>query len=358
MKTVILHIGTGKTGTSSIQQFLFVNREALRKSFDIDYIDYGLLHVDQLDDHFDAHYRIVESMRQGDARVARELAAAVARSPCSRIVLSCENFYHHLKGDGIRFLADALSAFNTRIICYLRRQDSCIESGWKQQIKVGASRDAFEQFRAWHSGPSALATSHVNYYRMLVEWRNVFGRDAIGLRVFDRVEMVNGNLLEDFMAACGVTDLAWRDALVQPPPANGSLPSELMLLLQRVNVAGLVDPSRQLEFVAYLRGLTTFRDPPLATPAERRAVVENYAGTNERLFAEFLARPVPACFTADLIDRESPAGDGGEARRPLALALRCLVGAWQAQTSPQASRLDSQRVQPVGVVAWLRRRLR
>ena len=96
MKQVILHIGSGKTGTTSIQGYLYDNSHWLKSRLGIDFLEYGLVRHNIFGDEFVSHIGIVRWIKEGDRSNARELHRQIVSSPCDVIILSCEGFYHRL----------------------------------------------------------------------------------------------------------------------------------------------------------------------------------------------------------------------------------------------------------------------
>lgn len=334
MKTVILHIGTGKTGTSSIQNFLMANRALLMSEHDIDFLDFGLQQVTQADEVITAHYPLAYWLSECRESQTRELVSRIKSSPCDRVLLSCENFYHLLFERQIAFLADKLRPFHVEILCYVRRQDQYIESAWKQQVKVGEFKMPFAEFLRRHVDPAAIDTAHANYHRMLMRWADAFGKDAIHLRVFDTAELLDGDLLNDFLQACRIDPLAGASALERPLDSNRAIPSELIELLRVANAMRLIEKPDQDSFIRFLRGAGTFANPSLMSRADRLSVIGNYKASNERLFAELAHRSVPACFTARAAaadeSRAAPAGRGPALALPEQIALKTLHAIWAA----------------------------
>jgi len=328
VKQILLHIGTGKTGTSSIQNLLFLNRQLLRDRCSADYLDCGRSSSEHFGETIHAHYPVVRWLLERDSRSLSALKNAIEQSHCERILLSCEDFFHHLDEERVNVLQGLLAKFDVRIICYVRRQDLYIESAWKQQAKVGALRMPFAMFLERHTQAKFLGEVHANYHRMLEKWTAAFGRDAIRVRVFDSSEFVGRDLVDDFMDACGIGDKSLVKSLQRPPRTNIALPSELAELLRRVNVSGLVSSTEQQAFVAYVESLIEYRDQPLLSPADQAAVLANYAESNVSLFRDYLERPPPPCFTAP----PSPAPTAtSEPKRVPDAAIKCLVATWQQQ---------------------------
>ncbi len=333
-KRLLLHIGTGKTGTSSIQNCLFENRHFLTATCGIFYPEYGLSQIEHFGDVINAHYPVVFWATQGDTLNLNALLNEFERSNCQLLVLSCEDFYHHLLPAHIAYLAQVFNYFSVEIICYVRRQDLYMESAWKQQVKVGQMRTSFQDFLKWHTDPEHLDKVHGNYYRMLKPWAEAFGIDAIRVKVFDKTEWLNGDLIDDFLNAAGIDFNQAKQLLVKSPSTtNAALPSELMKLIQKINALRLILEKDQQGFIDYLNGLTSFQDPPLLSNLDRRAILKNYRRSNRLLFEEFCKRPIPQCFLPSSI---IPEQRKTSPRLLEDVAILCLTEAWkQTKLAPQ-----------------------
>lgn len=337
-KRVVLHIGTGKTGTSSIQNFVHQHREALRDRKALDYPDVGLAHEEHYGELIHAHYTAVYWVLSENASGLRQVRKAIDASKCGTVLLSCENFYHLLSPEQVGTLAALLKGLSVRIVCYVRRQDLYIESAWKQQAKVGALRMPFPAFLEQHTSADYLSKSHANYHAKLEPWREAFGREAIVVRPFDASAFRAGDLVTDFLDACGLDDVEAIAALPRAPSTNVAIPSELADLVRRTNVEKLVDPEHQQAYVAWLRGFGGFEDPPLLTSKDRRAILRNYRDANRKLFEDYLGGRSPALFLPAATRGEDPPETAPKVGRAPDPAIRCLVEAWRKQSGTKASR--------------------
>ena len=206
--TLYLHIGTPKTGSTSIQNFLFDNRDLLASK--------GLLYPDMGFDYkgvvhaVNAHFLM--NMKPGNSKPAEgytksyiegfEKLYEMAKTH-DKILLSDEKLWYWYRGDGPfasfwQELKDKLSAhdIDCRIIVYLRRQDSFMLSLWSQRVKAGLRKCSFEEF---------LKENYPNdYYDYLNMLSGIFGKDHIIVRSFERSRFKEGDLLEDFLDIFGI----------------------------------------------------------------------------------------------------------------------------------------------------------
>ena len=179
---LILHIGTHKTATSSIQNFCS-RHSALLQECGISYA---------FDENLSARNSnfLGASLAQGrHAEIAEFIARVCERAACSgldRVLLSGEALYAMTtffpqfgatQGDvywsresrGVEALASILSNHKVSIVCYLRRQDRFIESLYNQMVKqpkgFSGSVDEF----------LGLSECMLDYYRHLEVWADRFG---------------------------------------------------------------------------------------------------------------------------------------------------------------------------------------
>jgi len=178
MQRLILHIGTGKTGTSSIQNFFQHHRAVLASTHGVLYPDTGLTELHHFGELIYAHYQACEWAVQENRPALTQLRQAIEASGCPVAVLSCEDFYHRLGPQGIECLRQVFDGLEVQVLCYVRRQDQYMESAWKQQVKVGAMRMPFEDFLCRHTEAQYLPEVHGNYHRMLSDWTQVLDRSA------------------------------------------------------------------------------------------------------------------------------------------------------------------------------------
>lgn len=290
MKTVILHIGTGKTGTSSIQNYLANNRPDLVKSWSLDYIGYGLSDHKYFNERMVAHYPVVEWLVSGDVKKLNTMKQAMEDSPCDCVLLSCENFYHDLGPSHIGLLSGLLEAFNVMIICYVRRQDFAAESAWKQQVRVGLEVTPFDDFKKIHKDPSWLHKVQLNYFRMLAPWAQSFGEHNIKLRVFQKSSFIGGDLLPDFFSTLGISK-AYKPGLMRSEYSNKSLPSGFIELISVINNLGLVAKENHHALVNAIESSSAvFDSRPMLDTQDRQEILENYSAVNEKLFHKYKPR--------------------------------------------------------------------
>ena len=206
--TVYLHIGTPKTGSTSIQNFLYDNRDLLVEK-GVFYPDMGFDYrniVHSVNGHFLMNlHPNNKKCEKGYTKTYDEGFEKLYQmgEEHDKILLSEEKLWYWYRSDGPfegfwRELKENLSShdMDCRIIVYLRRQDSFMQSLWSQRIKAGIRKDSFEEF---------LKEPYPNdYYAYLSMLADIFGKDHIIARSFERSRFKNGDLLEDFLDIFGL----------------------------------------------------------------------------------------------------------------------------------------------------------
>tara|TARA_R110000823_G_scaffold91174_6_gene201159 strand:- start:2260 stop:3603 length:1344 start_codon:yes stop_codon:yes gene_type:complete len=285
MKHIVLHIGTGKTGTSTIQNALHHNRRLLRRRHNVDYAELDLLVIEHFGERIAAHYQLIERLRHADDKGLAAITDYIAACAQDTIIFSCENLYHHLGEAEIQRLAELLQPHRVSIVCYVRRQDLYVESAYRQQVKVGVAKVSVRKFLARHMSAKSLNEVHANYYRMLRHWDQHFGTGNVVVRLFDTNRFAGGDLLTDFLQAAGIGNVD----LDRPGEgvANQAVPAELISVLRTFNEAGVVAKEQHQKFVQDLRDNFDFRDYPLINDTVRAKILDNYAESNRLLFAHY-----------------------------------------------------------------------
>jgi hypothetical protein len=252
-RRAILHIGTYKTGSTSIQAFLDGNAARLRKHgvyfpFSLGRPNHHGLTVVALSDRETTgliRYLELEDKGKREARrtqFADALTAELAALPddIATVVFSNEHLCGLNTTPEVERVRDLLAPHfdGIEILVYLRRQDQRIISDYTQKVRDGYTKTldllAYEP------------AERRNYEAFLDKWAGVFGRDAMRPRIFDRSRFVNGDLINDFADAIGVVA---DGTFVRPPNENLGLSHEAIAFLRAFNerVPHYKDGSRNVD---------------------------------------------------------------------------------------------------------------
>lgn len=213
MKTLYIHAGTPKTGTTSIQNFCKENQEPLQqKGYYYPLFPYRYIGAHALRN---AHF-IFGCLYKEDG--SRDLSAEMqtledgwkhiheAFETYDNIILSDEGLWTV----GFR---DEISAwekikqeqekgqFAIKVIVYLRPQDEFLYSWWSQKVKEGFHDEATLD---WNTMSKELPLVKINYYEMLESIAQYVGKENIIVRKFDKKDFKGGTIYEDFMNAIGL----------------------------------------------------------------------------------------------------------------------------------------------------------
>ncbi len=283
MTALVLHIGTEKTGTTSIQEFLALNRAVLADqrihvpaflgATNHRWAAYMAEDVERVDG-FSRQLGLAESAALRAARkeeIRAQLVEEVRRHPEATWLISSEHFQSRLTTpQEVARLAAILQPLfaEIRIVIYLRDPLETAISYWGMRVKGGAPLHAL--------GEPGRFGHHICDHRGILErWLTVFGRQQICVRLFEREAFVAGDLIRDFCAASGI---AWHPAMQPPPRLNETLSYAALRLLARVNervprwIDGRLNPNRSVLGKAFL---ACFADHPRYRPS--REEQERYA---------------------------------------------------------------------------------
>lgn len=191
MKTIYLHIGFGKTGTSAVQQFFFSNQEELA--------ELGLLYPATgrtcYAHHGLALYEPVE-MPKGVEGLYKTLLEEIASTPANRILISSEQFCF-LKRLYIVKIKELLSGYDVKVIFYVRSQLKLIESTFLEWQKAGWKyKNNIEQFYK-------ETKASFDFSVRIQPWIEEFGIDNIIVRVYD-YRTIGDNTCLDVMKILGI----------------------------------------------------------------------------------------------------------------------------------------------------------
>jgi hypothetical protein len=275
---LIVHIGAGKTGSSSLQRYLSSNAQQLAEN--------GILipgiemttnsEVRRLHaQFFETLLPIDETRRILFYNKIRDLVTFACHpdNDLSAIVISGENLINPI---GFHQLFKGLDEIvSLQIVAYIRRQDDYIISAWKQWYNK--ENTDFASFLRQVVGKLG------NWKDFLAPWEEAVGKDRIVLRRYGKEQLIGGEIVQDFMAVMNLSQQGCQDV----PRSNRSYSEALVRLGSHVpDLFADAHDNRFFSAMYYAAGesaLDNRRGSSLLSLEERLAVMRAYEESNEDL---------------------------------------------------------------------------
>lgn len=262
MKAVI-HIGTHKTGTTTIQHFLDRNRQSLKKQ--------GVFYPALPTRNGGAHHWLawatylpeawetwpifsfighpcsrhsafngkdVPSIKVFQEKLWRKYRREIERN-CRedhRVIFSTEKFSYFLESEVERLKELMDSLFDdVTIVLYLRRQPEYLVSYYYTYVAMHSGAWNIFDYLNMPEDRSILA-----YHQIVKRW-SIFGKDKVKIRLFDKQAFPNSDLLSDFAATAGFDLTGLERVKNQNETQMGSAEVEFVRLLN-ARIPAILDP--------------------------------------------------------------------------------------------------------------------
>ncbi len=241
----ILHIGTEKTGTTLIQNWLYENKDNLSKQ------GVGLttkclfpnnrnlvsFFQTEIDEHLTSCGVFSESEKEAYFRnFRREFAEEITalRQQHHTVIFTSEHFHSRLtEADQISNLRDFLGQyfFSYEIVCYFREQSRVRTSLYSTTVKV-SNGGKLEDFQKNLSDQN----HYYNYFVFFQKWEAAFGKQALRPRLFDRKSMVQNDIRVDFLRTV-LPDVPLQALTFKTKSANESITNRQAFIFRAINRA-------------------------------------------------------------------------------------------------------------------------
>lgn len=284
---LILHIGTHKTGTTTLQSVLNLNPAALAAN-GIVYPklslkwEHAALNRNAYWLNMAALERIGSTGLQEPEKIGpwRELCAA-ALAEDKTVLLSDERIWFNATKKGyweaMRAIMQEVGVTEVKLVLYLRRQDLFAESLWAQFVKTGRMQVSLSEYIAREK-----VVKVCDYEAGVKRIQKVFGAENLVIRVYDRSLLAGGDTAEDFLRTIGIEDTS---AFTWPEEAkNPSLTPTMTAVKLQFNRS---ERYREVEkdFLSKHALLVSAHDEErkgsFLTPQERQTFLGQYAQGNE-----------------------------------------------------------------------------
>jgi len=239
-KRVILHIGTPKTGSTSIQESLGNTREVLLEH-DIHYP--GIKPYNHifnfipifLDDPyisfvFKLQLKPTEDKFAKVQRYRKTWEKEILSCAKGNFIISAEDFtLPYFTKDAVRRLKKFVDLYfeEVTIIVYVRHYDQWISSQIQEAIKNGMRAGLGELVENLMKCPPRMS-----YKKILQKWIRVFGQENLVVRPFDTKAFYNDRLLDDFFHGC---KLSVEPGSIPEIRSNESIGKNAAVFLQAYN---------------------------------------------------------------------------------------------------------------------------
>ena len=237
-KECIIHIGTEKTGTTTLQLFFQKNRINLAKN--------GILFPKTLGEpnhtYLSAYARDVHEIgglriRLGltseklvyDFRNKLEMAfrQEIENSNLSKLLISNEHLHSGLQSvEEVQRVKNFLDEFvdTYKIVVYIRPQHEMAVSHFSTRCKnLATDKTFFEQ--------KFIDNLYYNFEELLNRWETVFGFDNITVKIFSKDELLDGDIKKDF---CSIFGWDWNE-FENIENFNEGINAEAQLFLLEIN---------------------------------------------------------------------------------------------------------------------------
>ena len=313
-RTVWLHIGVPKSGTSALQRYLGDHADMLRRQ--------GLTYLAPKRKKSGNDLAIaINRGRASLAGISRDLCEQIEKCGTPQAVLSSEMFYG-IEPDVILGAVPALQGRDVRVLVYLRRQDKYLESKFIQKSKNGRFRgDIWKYLRKFDGSGADFAAE-------LAPWEaaNV----TVTPRICEPGRLHGGSTVSDMLALAGLPE---PDAAAVAAAHENASPSAIRLeMMQVLGEVGGLDTKRIQRRLAADHPPAAGAKARIFGKADRLALLEGYAAGNEALRERYFPQQADLFDMSDL-ERAPAAPDVGftdEQRAELRLLLSTIAAMYGA----------------------------
>lgn len=307
-KNLVLHIGMGKTGTTALQEFFWLNRAQL-KECGIFYPTYGTVaHAHHLLSPFTPN----DLKNEWKFIAASEWIPKLNGTPSDSILLSSELIAWASRDEIVDFCRSVQAWFNVTVVIYLRRQDNMVIANYNQLVKAGSQRRELDQ--TWEEDAARF-----DYWKIIEPWANCLGSSHIVVRPYERQQFHLGDIRHDFMHYVFGVEIS---AKYKMSSANFNPRLSPFAIAYKFRLYDLFKDRGQVErFSDALLGYSSeldisesgiFSDQPLLSPGVRNLIINRASDSNERIAREFMGREDGILFV-------EPSPDESECWEPLRL---------------------------------------
>lgn len=210
-----LHIGTEKTATTSIQEWIFANRNSLVERGIYTSNKFGSGNHRKIVNYFRSEFddyqqwfriRTERQNRKHFSGFEREFKAEFEKarsSGCHRFLITSEHFHSRLvKKEEIERLHEFLSGIFEKVyvISYFREQTGLCRSAYSTYAENGGTL-AFKDYIQTVSPEN----DYFNHLNISDKWSRIFGKEYFDANLFEKRYFRNGSILIDFAEKIGLS---------------------------------------------------------------------------------------------------------------------------------------------------------
>ncbi len=333
----LIHIGTEKTGTTHLQNWLYTNREYLGSrgvylSENFETPNNRRL-VAYCQNRLDEWTRLhgISSLDQKAAHFS-EFASAFSNEVTSAaeshhtFLITSEHFHSRLRTkEEIERLFTLIAPVMDEIVIvgYFREQADMARSFYSTAVK----RKVTQRFDAFLEGVRP-ASYYYNFSAIADNWSSVFGVERCRFRIYDRDRLVNGDIRHDFVATTQIA-VNIDDMQPGPPAINDALSHAQVELFRIINEEipfwlpenGGVNPENR-RMKQLLLGIEPLQQGRLYSPL-LEAIPERFSEVNKAFFSKYL--PDEPVFSPVQADKRSLSANSELLAESLGALLRVLL---------------------------------
>lgn len=222
---IFVHIGTHKTGTTTIQRALNFFSEDLKREKIIVIPEFPdakeLMETEKINNkHIDKYRQYIKDQTQKYKLNDVFLMSYEGLSG---------NIYYPYKNCAIiaEILSKVMEGFEVYIIVYLRRQDLFVESMYTQMIKEGFSI-SFKDYI------SKFDTTFFDWKILTDSYSKFFGKNRLIVKVYDKSDLGKNGITSSFADIIGITNINFKKFNINTNPGYSKDCIELAIFINKL----------------------------------------------------------------------------------------------------------------------------
>tara|TARA_B100001093_G_scaffold510011_1_gene575076 strand:- start:1346 stop:2443 length:1098 start_codon:yes stop_codon:yes gene_type:complete len=280
MKNIYIHIGTGKTGTTAIQEFLSENTDFLNKN-NIQYCKSGrtsgINHLAACRNHQRNDKNSIHQL--GIKENLENIYSEINESNFKNFIISSENFpglSNHEIDELVSYFKDLCSI---KVIVYFRRQDEFFESWYSQVVKTSKSPETPQVLLN-----KLIKNEILDYQKIISKW-DIEEVEMI-VKVYEVSEFEENNVIYDFLNIFNLKDFSSIE-LNKEKKSNLSISREQAFI--KKEILKYCHESQTLLFSKPFP-IKTDKEKYILSPIKREDLLKNYSNSNKYIALKYFGR--------------------------------------------------------------------